>query len=100
MTRVKTCDEHPTLVLFHWNECGYCKDFMPEFNAAKIAIAKMSPEVHVQKIELAKMHKDDESHYKIKAYPTLVWIHPGGSRHSRVAARTKAAVLKYVNSHY
>ena len=64
-------------VFFHWKDCGFCKDMMPEWKKLK--------QSHNGQIKLKEIEKDDKmdkkySQHKISGYPTLLMLDKDGNK--------------------
>jgi len=57
----------PAFVLFHWNQCGHCKQMMPEWLKLK---QKYSQDPRIQIVEIERDDPEIQQH-KISSFPTI-----------------------------
>ena len=85
-------------VFFHWKDCGFCKQMMPEWNKLKSS--------YKGKLSLRDVEKDSQpsSKYKsikVDSYPTLLVLDKKGNKvgEFNAAARTVASFKTFLKKY-
>jgi thiol-disulfide isomerase/thioredoxin len=81
-------------VLFHWKDCGYCKEMMGEWNAFHAS--------NKSSIKSSKIERDDNpallKKYSIDGFPTILLLDDKGSIIEKYnGERTKDGFMAYID---
>jgi thiol-disulfide isomerase/thioredoxin len=60
------------LTLFHWNNCGHCKNMMPDWDKLEKAYPNQTA-----KYEKDEISEEQMSEFKINGYPTICIVKDG-----------------------
>ena len=83
------------LCLYHWNACGYCREFVPIWNNV---INQMKDKINVVSIELEGI-RGLESKYSVASFPTIL-IYRNGERYKEFnKRRNEKELMNFINSH-
>ena len=75
-TIIKDISEHGCILLYHWNDCGYCKRFMPTWQELKDTYGNVK---QFYEIELSTIRQSPETFKSITGFPTIVVYTGDGS---------------------
>jgi thiol-disulfide isomerase/thioredoxin len=75
-TIIKDISEHGCILLYHWNDCGYCKRFMPTWQELKDTYGNVK---QFYEIELSTIRQAPETFKSITGFPTIVVYTGDGS---------------------
>ena len=67
---------HGCIILYHWDNCGYCRNFMPIWDILKDKYGHIK---QFYEIELSTIRQAPEVFKSIKSYPTIVAYVGNGS---------------------
>jgi protein disulfide-isomerase-like protein len=66
------------LLLFYVPWCSHSKEFMPEFEAAALHLAKVNPPVTLAKVDASK-EESILNDYKVTGFPTVYFLKENGN---------------------
>lgn len=70
--------EKPSLVFFHWKDCGHCQKTYPQWNAFLKTASQKFPNVFFYQTE-ASSEPELHRQYKVSGYPTFIVITASGA---------------------
>jgi len=83
------------LCLYHWKECGYCREFAPIWDNV---IRQMKDKINVVSIELEGI-RGLESKYSVVSFPTIL-IYRNGERFKEFNKnRNEKELMKFIDSY-
>ena len=75
-TVMKDISSHGCILLYHWKDCGHCRNFMPIWDILKDKYGHIK---QFYEIELSTIRQAPEVFKSIKSYPTIVAYVGNGS---------------------
>ena len=91
-----------SLVLFHADWCGHCKNFMPEWDKISSEVDSMDGQsVTLLKVECGdakenNKHKEIMEKYNIKGYPTIISFDESGNHSEYEGERSKSGIFQFL----
>ena len=73
---INDISSHGCIILYHWDNCGYCRNFMPIWDILKDKYGHVK---QFYEIELTTIRQAPEFFKSIKSYPTIVAYVGNGS---------------------
>jgi thiol-disulfide isomerase/thioredoxin len=86
----------PSLILFHAEWCGHCRNFMPTWNALSDIIP--NDQVNMVKISCVEKEKQCNSIKEIKGFPTIMYIDINLNKKIIYSGqRTPESIINFIN---
>ena len=91
-----------TVVLFHADWCGHCKNFVPQWDKLTSSWENQESDVKIMKVECVKPNEKKEhseimEKYNIKGYPTIL-IFDNGSHTEYTGDRDIVSISNYLKT--
>lgn len=85
-------------VFFHWKDCGFCKQMMPEWNKLK---GSYKGKISLRDIEKDAQPSSKYKSIKVDSYPTLLVLDKKGNKvgEFNAAARTVASFSAFLKKY-
>ena len=84
------------VILFHWKDCGHCKQMMPEWQR----FVKLN--ANNKKVKIETVEKDDAPEliqkYNVQGFPTIIAINDGKKIKEFEGERTVDDLQRFANS--
>lgn len=89
---LESLKDKPSFTLYHWSQCGHCKEMMPQFNA----LGRSVNGIRIRKVETA-----DNKELQVTSFPTLIY-RQGAFSEEYTGARLEDVMRTYLmtKNHY
>ena len=93
---INDISSHGCIILYHWDNCGYCRNFMPTWDA----LCKLISEdiINMVKISCVEKEKECNAIKEIKGYPTIIFVDMEGNKTiTFTGQRNPESIIEFIN---
>jgi thiol-disulfide isomerase/thioredoxin len=95
-TVMKDISSHGCILLYHWNDCGHCRNFMPTWDKLKEKYGNIK---QFYEIELSTIRQAPDVFKSISGFPTIVAYVGNGSNKVRFQnSRDEKSVSQFIEA--